>query len=40
LHYAFTYIGLSSTDSSKTALIKQLGSLIYVCFAFLFFKNC
>lgn len=39
LHYAFTYIGLSSTDSSKTALIKQLGSLIYVCFAFLFFKN-
>lgn len=39
LHYAFTYIGLGSTDSSKTALIKQLGSLIYVCFAFLFFKN-
>ena len=39
LHYAFTYVGLSSTDSSKTALIKQLGSLIYVCFAFLFFKN-
>ena len=39
LHYAFTYIGLSTTDSSKTALIKQLGSLLYVCFAFLFFKN-
>ena len=39
LHYAFTYIGLSTTDSSKTALIKQLGALIYVCFAFLFFKN-
>lgn len=39
LHYAFTYIGLSTTDSSKTALIKQLGSLVYVCFAFLFFKN-
>ena len=39
LHYAFTYIGLSMTDSSKTALIKQLGALIYVCFAFLFFKN-
>ncbi len=39
LHYSFTYIGLSSTDSSKTALIKQLGALIYVCFAFLFFKN-
>lgn len=39
LHYAFTYIGLSTTASSKTALIKQLGSLLYVCFAFLFFKN-
>ena len=39
LHYAFTYIGLSITDSSKTALMKQLGSLLYVCFAFLFFKN-
>lgn len=38
-HYAFTYIGLSSTDSSKTALIKQLGALVYVCFAFLFFQN-
>lgn len=39
LHYTFTYIGLSTTDSSKTALIKQLGALIYVCFAFLFFRN-
>lgn len=39
LHYAFTYIGLSMTDSSKTALIKQLASLIYVCFAFMFFKE-
>lgn len=39
LHYACTYIGLSTTDSSKTALIKQLGALIYVCFAFIFFKN-
>lgn len=39
LHYGFTYIGLSMTDSSKTALIKQLGSLVYVCFAFLFFKE-
>lgn len=39
LHYTFTYIGLSSTDGSKTALIKQLGPLVYVCFSFLFFKN-
>jgi len=39
LHYACTYIGLSSTDSSKTALLKQAGALIYVCFSFLFFKD-
>lgn len=39
LHYAFSYIGLSTTDSSKTALLKQSGSLLYVCFAFLFFKD-
>ena len=39
LHYACTYIGLSLTDSSKTALLKQAGALIYICFAFLFFKD-
>lgn len=39
LHYACTYIGLSSTDSSKTALLKQSAALIYVCFAFLIFKD-
>ena len=39
LHYAFTYIGLSVTDSSKTALLKQLGTLFYVSFAFLFVKE-
>lgn len=39
LHYAFTYVGLSLTDSSKTALLKQLGVLFYVCFAFLFIKE-
>lgn len=39
LHYACTYIGISTTDSSETALIKQLGVLLYVCFAFLFFKD-
>lgn len=39
LHYACTYVGLSLTDSSKTALLKQLGVLLYVCFAFLFFKE-
>ena len=39
LHYSCTYMGLTTTDSSKTALIKQLGALMYVCFAFLFFKD-
>ena len=39
LHYAFTYIGLGITDGSKTSIIKQLGTLLYVCFAFLFIKS-
>lgn len=39
LNYGFSYTGLSFTDSSKTALIKQLGVLLYVCFSFLFFKE-
>ncbi len=40
LHYAFTYLGLDLTgSSSKTAILKQLGALIYVCFSFVFFKS-
>ncbi len=39
LHYTFTYIALAYTDSSKTALLKQLGALLYTCFAFLFIKD-
>ncbi len=39
LHYGFTYTGLSLADSSKTAILKQCGSLFYVCFSFLFFKS-
>ena len=39
LHYACTYVGLGVTDGSKTAILKQLGALFYVCFAFLFIKN-
>ena len=39
LHYGFTYSGLELTDSSKTALIKQVGALFYVCFSFLFIKE-
>lgn len=39
LHYGFTYVGLSLTDSFKTAIIKQIGALLYVCFSFLFIKE-
>ena len=39
LHYGFTYLGLELTDSSETALIKQVGALFYVCFSFLFIKE-
>lgn len=39
LHYGFTYVGLKLTDSSKTAILKQVGVLFYVCFSVLFFKD-
>lgn len=39
LHYGFTYLGLELTDSSKTALLKQVGALFYVCFSFLFIRE-
>lgn len=39
LHYSLTYVGLSMTDSSKTALLKQFGPLLYSCFSFLFIKS-
>lgn len=39
LHYTCTYIGLALTNSSKTAILKQLGTLFYICFAFLFVKE-
>lgn len=39
LQYAFTYLGLELTSSSKSALIKQLGALLYVCFSFLFIRE-
>lgn len=39
LHYSFTYIGLAQTDSSEVAILKQLGSLVFVAFSFLFFKD-
>lgn len=39
LHYGFSYLGLDLTGSSKTAILKQIGVLFYVCFSFLFFKE-
>ena len=39
LHYSFTYLGLSITEGSKTAILKQLGALFYVCFSTLFVKE-
>lgn len=39
LHYSCTYIGLAKTDSSETALLKQLGALIFIAFSFVFFKE-
>ena len=39
LHYACTYAGLSMVESGKTALLKQLGALLFICFSFLFFKE-
>ena len=39
LHYSFTYMGLSITEGSKTAILKQLGTLFYVCFSALFVKE-
>lgn len=39
LHYGFTYVGLKLTDGSKTAILKQLGAVFYICFSTLFFPN-
>lgn len=39
LHYGFTYVGLATTDSSKTAPLKQVGALFYICLSGLFFKE-
>lgn len=39
LHYGFTYLGLSVTDSSKTAILKQFAPLLYSCVAFAFERD-
>ena len=38
-HYACTYVGLSLTASGKTAILKQVGALIYVLVSPLFFRS-
>ena len=39
LHYGFLYIGLTQTESSKAAILKQLGPLVFACLSFLFIKD-
>ena len=39
LHYSFSYLGLNLSDSSRVALLKQIGALLYVCFSFIFIKE-
>ena len=39
LHYTFTYLGIANLESSKTAIMKQVGTLFIVCFGFLFRKE-
>jgi len=39
LHYGFSYIGLNLTGSGKTAILKQLGAVFFICFSHLFFKE-
>lgn len=39
LHYTCTYVGISKLDGSKAAILKQVGTLFIVCFAFLFRKE-
>jgi drug/metabolite transporter (DMT)-like permease len=39
LHYSLSYLGLNLSDSSRVALLKQTGALLYVCLSFLFIKE-
>lgn len=39
LHYSFTYIALAVGQSSKAAILKQVGFLLLSCFAFVFRKE-
>ena len=39
VHYSLTYIGLTTVDSSKTAILKKVGELLYICFSFLIIRE-
>ena len=39
LHYAFTYFGLATVESSKTALLKQSGVLVFIFISFAVIKE-
>ncbi len=39
VHYSLTYIGLTSVDSSKTAILKKVGEIVYICFSFLIIRE-
>ena len=39
LHYTFTYWALTLGESSKSAIIKQIGYLFLSCFSFVFIKS-
>ena len=39
LHYSFTYIGLSMVDGGKTALLKNLAVVLFICSSSVFIKN-
>ena len=39
LHYGFKFAAMAVADSGRTAIVGQIGTLLYVCFSFLFFKD-
>ena len=39
LHYSFSYLGLRMTDGSKTGILKQMGSVFFICCSPLFFPD-
>ncbi|MBO5224425.1 MAG: DMT family transporter [Clostridia bacterium] len=39
LHYGFLYVGLQTAQPTMTSILKQVGSLFFVCFSWMFFKD-